>query len=328
MSKSNPKIELLQVIRFVAACFIIIYHIGIFGERGYFGVEIFNILSGFLLIYSTETINKENKYLLKRLIRIVPLYWTLTLVAYVIICMKPSLSVMSEPNLIYLIKSLLFIPFVNGDGFNVPILAVGWTLNYEIIFYIIFYIAMKINYNKRAFVLIILKIIFIIINSLLHGSYLYIYYSNIYILEFCLGIISYYIIRCFEYDCDKWVRIALYIVSLALLVYLVCDFGGDSNIHRLFRLGIPTMILFINLVLVFKKYHFNTFIIKLGNMTYSIFLIEYFTTAIYRVLTINMQFGMKLMAMIPLFVITFVISYIFYQIIEIKFTKYLKEHLL
>lgn len=328
MKNSKNKIELLQIIRLVAASFIIIYHTGVFGERGYFGVEIFNILSGFLLIYTTEISKNNKKFILKRLIRIVPLYWILTFVAYAIICVRPSLSVMSQPNPADLIKSLFFIPFMNSSGYNVPVLAVGWTLNYEIVFYILFYIAMKINYKNRSLIVIFLTILFVLINNLLSGSYLFEYYSDIYLLEFLLGIVSYYLINLIKCDYDGIFSIFLKIFSVIICLYLMVDFGVEYGLHRFFRLGIPCMLLFINLYLLYGNKNFDDKFVKLGNMTFSVFLIEYFTTAIFRVFVANYNHAVQMLALIPLFLITFAISYISYNIIEIKFTKYLKEHLL
>lgn len=328
MVNSKNKIELLQIIRLFAASFIIIYHCGIFGERGYFGVEIFNILSGFLLIYTTEGLKNNNKFLLKKIIRIIPLYWLLTLVAYIIISFKPSLSVMSQPNFIDFIKSLFFIPFKNSAGYNVPILAVGWTLNYEIIFSIIFYIAMKINHESRAKYAVILTVLFVFINSLFRGSYIFTYYSDIYLFEFLLGIISYYLIKMLDFKMDNKFKIILKIFSVIIIVYLISDYGVNCGLHRLFRLGIPSMLLFINLYLLYNNHDFDNRFVKLGNITYSVFLIEYFTTAIYRVICSNYSFGYQLLFLFPLFVITFALSYISYSLIEIKFSRYLKEHLL
>ena len=105
------KIQVIQMLRLIAALGVFIYHTGVVGEKGFFGVELFFIISGFIMMYSTK--DKKKWFLTKRIIRIWPLYVLSTLVMYVAISLYPSLSVMSEKNPEYLLKSLLFIPFKN-----------------------------------------------------------------------------------------------------------------------------------------------------------------------------------------------------------------------
>lgn len=148
----RERIEIIQIIRFLGAVCIVLYHSGLVGEHGYFGVEIFSIISGYIIVYSTRQTEDRKNFLLKRFIRIVPLYWLMTLFMYAIICLYPALSIMSEAKPEYLIKSMLFLPFQNSRGYNVPILGVGWTLNYEVLFYLIFFAAICLNHSHRSII--------------------------------------------------------------------------------------------------------------------------------------------------------------------------------
>ena len=69
-----------------------------------------------------------------------PLYWILTLTIAVLVTLAPSLFRTTAVNSQYLLKSLLFIPYQNpGHGADVvPILVPGWSLNMEMMFYLIF----------------------------------------------------------------------------------------------------------------------------------------------------------------------------------------------
>ena len=73
------KIENIQVLRFIAAFSVMMVHLPVF-EFGAWGVDIFFVISGFIMMYITEYNNKN--FLIKRIIRIVPLYWLLTLAVF------------------------------------------------------------------------------------------------------------------------------------------------------------------------------------------------------------------------------------------------------
>ena len=99
------QIQIIQIIRLFSALCVLIYHSSMVGQHEYFAVEIFNIISGFVIMYSTMKPDSSNCFLRKRLIRIIPLYWLSSLAMYVLITILPSLSVMSEATPEYLLKS-------------------------------------------------------------------------------------------------------------------------------------------------------------------------------------------------------------------------------
>ncbi|MEO7914691.1 MAG: acyltransferase [Novosphingobium sp.] len=109
-------------------------------ERAVPGVDVFFIMSGFIMgkIGSREP---PKVFLRRRLVRIVPLYW-LTTLAMCALSWLPGLMkrfTFTGPDLI---KSLLFIPFTSSFGLVEPLLIPGWTLNYEMFFYLVFTICL------------------------------------------------------------------------------------------------------------------------------------------------------------------------------------------
>ncbi len=111
---------------------------------GGFGVDLFFAISGFIMVISSERLFGQpgagRTFLERRLIRIVPLYWLATL-AYVPVLLAGSHGY--PGNLAKaLLTSLALIPYptygVDSSGNIYPILQAGWTLNYEIFFYILF----------------------------------------------------------------------------------------------------------------------------------------------------------------------------------------------
>ena len=139
----------IQALRGLAALFVVFQHIR-FLNFGAFGVDIFFCISGFMIMFTTE---KSTKYFFrKRLIRILPLYYLMTLVTYLSLLLFPSMFQQTRHNLSHLVKSLLFIPFDIGGGIIQPLVRIGWTINCEMLFYLLFFIAFHISMKYRGLI--------------------------------------------------------------------------------------------------------------------------------------------------------------------------------
>jgi peptidoglycan/LPS O-acetylase OafA/YrhL len=108
---------------------------------GRHGVEIFFLISGFVMtITSFDDFGKPRaspRFLWRRIIRIVPLYWLITLLVVAGLIWRARV-----PELAKVVKSLAFIPYENESGLFQPLLSRGWTLNYEMFFYALFALAL------------------------------------------------------------------------------------------------------------------------------------------------------------------------------------------
>jgi exopolysaccharide production protein ExoZ len=109
---------------------------------GNLGVVVFFIISGFIMIRTNRAFfgspGASKKFLLRRLTRIIPIYWAGTALAFLFVGM-----VEKEWRPLELGLSLAFVPYFDAvHGVMKPILNVGWTLNYEMFFYAVFAIAM------------------------------------------------------------------------------------------------------------------------------------------------------------------------------------------
>jgi exopolysaccharide production protein ExoZ len=142
----------LQAVRGLAAILVVVDHsIFIWGINynkpvninlavflGELGVTMFFVISGFVMIYShAKDFGDKSaikRFFTRRFNRIIPLYWIMT-VLYAL-----YLTVQNRgPSLYQVVLSLLFIPYnAPGSVYGHPVLGQGWTLNYEIMFYIVF----------------------------------------------------------------------------------------------------------------------------------------------------------------------------------------------
>jgi exopolysaccharide production protein ExoZ len=167
------KLAAIQILRAVAALLVLVSHAilrqaewaptdpltsQIALHIGVLGVWIFFIISGFIMSYtyydSFALPGAAGQFIASRVIRIVPIYWLAT-------ALEVALRLLHGAGLDVhkLICSLFFIPVAVEPGPMAamrPTLGVGWTLNYEMMFYAAFASALLLSRRKGLTVLIAL----------------------------------------------------------------------------------------------------------------------------------------------------------------------------
>lgn len=181
----------LQLLRFVAAALIVLHHTvrelsGLFAF-GEFGVDIFFVISGFIISHITED-NRE-QFFIRRLIRIVPLYWLLTFAIAAIAYVAPHLLHNVKWDVAHAMASFLFIPWWTESLKFEPMLPMGWTLNYELWFYLLFYVAMRIHGSYReGLCSLFILCVYMVANLLpLDRTASLSFYADSIVLEFIVG---------------------------------------------------------------------------------------------------------------------------------------------
>lgn len=105
------------------------------------GVDIFFVISGFVIVHASANLFAQPggsvRFLRRRLTRIVPLYWMLTTLFLAMTLLRRSAIHGETGGPGYILASYLFIPFARPDGLPEPALGLGWTLNYEMFFYLV-----------------------------------------------------------------------------------------------------------------------------------------------------------------------------------------------
>ncbi|MEM7730292.1 MAG: acyltransferase [Pseudomonadota bacterium] len=107
-------------------------------EWGYMGVDLFFVISGFIMVHVTRGwtaggLRRVPEFLFARAARIYPLYWIVSAVVLAVWLVRPDLVFSSSPNEPQWLNSLLLVP---AEAY--PLLEVGWTLVYEVMFYVAF----------------------------------------------------------------------------------------------------------------------------------------------------------------------------------------------
>lgn len=139
----------VQALRGLAALLVVFVHLErlaqlaglpagatVFGNSG---VDVFFVISGLIMVVTTSGRRQTPQgFLRNRATRIVPLYWAITFAVFALAVVAPSLLQSTTADPVQLAKSLAFIPYARADGAMHPVVFVGWTLNYEMAFYLIF----------------------------------------------------------------------------------------------------------------------------------------------------------------------------------------------
>lgn len=168
----------IQALRAIAALLVVLHHlrtilIGVPGlsqvaEFAGRGVDLFFVISGFIMVFITRRSNPTPlSFLANRFARIVPLYWIFTLVTLAVALVMPSGLKHTDGSLLNLFRSLAFIPYVRADGLIFPMLTVGWSLNLEIIFYLFFALALFLPRTNRS----VMQLAFALIATAVAGAF-------------------------------------------------------------------------------------------------------------------------------------------------------------
>lgn len=143
----------IQYLRAVAALMVVIHHAAIQmpwlgryykSSIGAHGVDLFFVISGFVMVLTTHGKSVTRiEFMRRRFVRVVPLYWALTLFMVLCAVAAPHLFRTTSIEPLHVIQSLLFIPHQSPSFPNQmwPVMVPGWTLNYEMFFYACFALA-------------------------------------------------------------------------------------------------------------------------------------------------------------------------------------------
>jgi exopolysaccharide production protein ExoZ len=160
----------IQALRAVAALLVVFLHAfetwgervdpgapGVNWENGAAGVDIFFIISGFVMVISSRRLvdqaDEWRIFLRHRIVRIVPLYWLLTTAKIVAVMVLGGVVLRTSLDFKSVAGSYLFLPVTDSAGHFRPVLPVGWTLTYEFLFYLFFAAALAIRVDVLCIVI-------------------------------------------------------------------------------------------------------------------------------------------------------------------------------
>ena len=242
MSKQKKKLYSLQILRAIASTVVVYFHTFFSPEFGMFGVDLFFVLSGFVICMVTE--NKSSsvpRFCFDRVARIVPVYWLMTSGLFLLVLAKPDLLNTSTADFGNYLKSLFFIPHIREAGGVYPLLMPGWTLNYEMLFYMVIGCGLIVCRNALTLftggAMLLLYVLGASLNE--EGAMSHFLHSSL-LFEFLLGMLAYRVKDSkFFYIIPKSVAFALVVLLFILMGFL------ENKADRLLIGGIPSFLLII-----------------------------------------------------------------------------------
>ncbi|MEP8956111.1 acyltransferase [Enterobacter mori] len=339
------KLYSIQILRGLAAVAVVIDHVTHYmhksfsGESWLFssniynvgglGVDLFFCISGFIMVITTY--NKPNgfsqsvSFLKKRFVRIYPTYWfycILTLALPFILYGKTDL--ISKYDSLFLLQSFLLLPAKIAENSFSPFLGQGWTLQYELYFYIAFALALLVCRGWKVIVLCSSMIIALLVISkhTVFNEYINYLVSNTIVIDFIMGMIAaniYISLSC------KGVSIPPIIGCIALFVtVLLISFNViyKSPIDRVILFGIPSffIVTLFSLVSIDHEKLINKFLVQLGEASYTIYLAHMIFIWTAMKYTQSIGWINADLAIVAIVSIICLISYIMYMVIERNLT--------
>jgi peptidoglycan/LPS O-acetylase OafA/YrhL len=267
-------------------------------SMGNIGVDIFFVISGFIIFYisrTSEGIAQGLSFLMKRFLRINPVYYISSFIFLAILItdvwIKKGLAYVSVDKVIDFLPDTFFIIPTRGQvGTYNPVSIVGWTLGFEWLFYFIFFplIVLQVK-NKFLWASIIIVSLSALGQLFYFHDSRYTFITNSIMLEFLLGVFICWAYCKYEIISTK---LAFSLILIGIIIYgILFIYGyGDvwyyqnvlsnkSSIGRFAIWGIPSAFIVAGCVFLEKqlkliKLWTNKLVSILGDASFSIYLIH------------------------------------------------------
>jgi peptidoglycan/LPS O-acetylase OafA/YrhL len=301
---SKPKLEIIQLLRALAVMCVVVTHIAHelagmlqdqvvgFNEKrfpGDFGVDLFFVISGFIMVYTCWGVfgrpGASLDFIRRRIIRIVPLYWLATTLMILVVILIPQNVNTATADWRQWLSSYLFFPYAReSDGLIRPVLGLGWSLQYEMYFYMLFAFGLLIQRKAAViFVLLAMFVVFLVANLLMPDSAsngildtILRFLSHTITLEFGGGVFLGY---AYMSGARLEPRLGIAFAAFGLFLLIIAP-GFNDNIDRLRLLhyGIPAMLMLAGAVCTvgMDDVAIARPLLGVGEASYSIYLVHPF----------------------------------------------------
>ena len=343
MTKDNQinRLNSIQALRFFAAFLVVITHISyqinerLFGKygiandfwvSGQSGVDVFFVISGFVMVYTTNVGKPHDwiKFAIRRLIRIVPLYWLATVLKILLVFVFANQVMHSENNLSHIVASFAFLPHLNLSGKYLPVVPAGWTLNYEMFYYFIFTVALFLKFRPLAFCSITF-ILLVLCGKLFDIGGSAGYYCDAIIFEFIIGMLIAKFFKHLQTRFDFYIGLTSILCGIGIIFFVPpSDWMLDNR--WIFWGGAGAALVFG--VVTIEKVGVNNYpnwVISLGDSSYSIYLFHAMVIPAVIIVCIKLNISSYASIFILTGSVSLITGYLIHILIEKPVTQFLKE---
>jgi peptidoglycan/LPS O-acetylase OafA/YrhL len=221
---------------------------------GLSGVDIFFVISGFIMGYSNQRTPKSPKeFILHRIVRIVPLYWAWMVIIAGLLFAVPGAFRTLQFDFEHIVYSTVFLSQAVLN--EPPFIDLGWTLEFELLFYVFFALTLFLQSPLRQrFMLGTAMLTFALV------------FVQPIVLEFLLGYAGFLLLPLVRR------RAVAAAVALAGVAAFCVTHLFLSEIDRLFKWGVPAFLLVLGLAAGRGRY--KRVSSYLGDASYSIYLVQ------------------------------------------------------
>ncbi|UWZ86141.1 acyltransferase family protein [Occallatibacter riparius] len=279
----------LQYLRAIAAIGVVLVHasttlqgreggLPLF-RAGSYGVDLFFVISGFVMFYTTaEKPITPGRFLVRRCIRVVPIYFLLTTFGFALALLAPRLTNLFSASPRDYLRSIFFIPYFNPAFNDIrPEVQQGWTLNYEMFFYAVFASCLWLKERHRLIVCTSVLIVLAAIGIVASPSGVFAKtYTDPILLEFTFGMVISWILLRRRLDFPHFViaLVAAAVAAISCVLWL-----GVS--HRTLFAGVPAAAIVGTVILLEQRGLLPCWplLLLIGDSSYSLYLVHTFILA-------------------------------------------------
>ncbi|WP_322103410.1 acyltransferase [Paraburkholderia sp. J41] len=294
------RLDSIQALRAVAALLVMICHAAtevdagasasasnlwlLVNAKGQFGVDIFFVVSGFVMMYiisgqragGAGATTSATWFISERIVRVVPLYWVVTLLSVAIGLVVPALKHKSFVTLPYVLRSLAFLPSTNpATGAPEPVLGLGWTLNYEMFFYVVISVVLLLGIRRVYLALVAIFAALVAAGAWLHPETIVLKsWTHTIILEFMFGAL-FAQLRISGFRLGLPAQIVLFAAGVAGWLFTGLPIHGEFDLRGLVW-GPPAALIFAGVVLGRREAAYPKLLLLIGDASYSLYLTHLF----------------------------------------------------
>lgn len=340
------KINNIQALRGIAVVAVLLFHLFIVEQKyggaqtllseilefGNFGVDLFFVISGFVMVTVTRgkfgSAKQAGLFLYHRASRIYPLYWVYTLMALAVFLIRPEWINSSQGSQADILASFLLLP---SD--LLPLVQVGWTLIHEMYFYLVFFLIMLVlperffAYGIAAWGVVVTVFYWLALSN--SPAYRLVFHPLT--IEFLAGCLLALLVQQREHlPLRGWSLVTL--AALALIAVI----AGHARFHtvtgaipydwwRVLIYGVPAFIIVTCMIYAERDgVVFPPALVQTGNASYSIYLSHLFTVNVvgrlWALVAVDGIFD-NLIGVTAAFVMAIAVGFVSYWLVETPLLK-------
>lgn len=335
MSSPSQKWLSLQALRFLAVLLVLWAHVKytvaveykggwVESAFGSFGVDLFFVISGFVISGSADRLRAgPGRFLLQRFIRVVPLYWIFS-VPYLFRNWYGGGVTGGQ-----IWNTVFFLPVFDISQFQNPAHPFGWTLSFEVWFYLLFGLGLAVaGYRAIEFMVALLLLGVVGVGAFYGDAWFFPRFAaHPLVMEFVAGCVIYRLRS----------RLGLLSGCLAVIGCVVIlplalehqQLGAHNSVLLSEQLGwqraviwgsLATCVVVLALSLERRGVSCPTWLALLGDASYSMYLVQPFVLSLVKLL----GFHSPAVALIFFMMLSTAVGYFIWQRLELPLTGFLR----